>query len=193
MRAQRAQAPKVNPAPSGAVGDQYRPLSASQIDAIYALALRLLSELGMGEAPPELVESAKACGATVNELGGLCYSHPMVVDIIAGACKQFVLHGRDPDLRFAVGGNRTDFGTGGAAVQALDLDTGIYRPSTLADLKDFTRLVDTLDNVSWFTRCCVATDIPGRLPGSGRASTPQLISVRRWLKPTRHNHPRRLV
>jgi trimethylamine--corrinoid protein Co-methyltransferase len=30
----------------------------------------------------------------------------------------------------------------------------------LQDLYDFTRLQDTLDNVSWFTRCCVATDLP---------------------------------
>ena len=52
------------------------------------------------------------------------------------------------------------FGTGGAAVQTLDLQTGLYRPSTLRDLHDFTRLQDTLANVSWFTRCCVATDVP---------------------------------
>lgn len=29
----------------------------------------------------------------------------------------------------------------------------------MQDLYDFTRLTDTLNNVSWFTRCCVATDI----------------------------------
>ena len=52
------------------------------------------------------------------------------------------------------------FGTGGAAVNTLDLDTGLYRPSTLTDLHDFTRLQDTLDNVAWFTRCCIATDVP---------------------------------
>lgn len=37
---------------------------------------------------------------------------------------------------------------------------GLYRPSTLADLHHFTRLQDTLDNVAWFTRCCIATDVP---------------------------------
>ncbi len=45
-------------------------------------------------------------------------------------------------------------------MQTLDLDSGVYRPSTLADLHDFTRLQDTLDNVSWFARYCVATDVP---------------------------------
>ena len=47
-----------------------------------------------------------------------------------------------------------------SAVQTLDLDSGRYRPSTLRDLHDFTRLQDTLENVSWFTRCCIATDVP---------------------------------
>lgn len=37
---------------------------------------------------------------------------------------------------------------------------GQYRPSTLKDLHDFTRLQDTLDSVAWFTRCCIATDLP---------------------------------
>jgi trimethylamine--corrinoid protein Co-methyltransferase len=53
------------------------------------------------------------------------------------------------------------FGTGGAAVQTLDLDSGDYRASTLQDLYDFARLQDQLTNVSWFTRCCVATDLVG--------------------------------
>ncbi|NIO14386.1 MAG: trimethylamine methyltransferase, partial [Xanthomonadales bacterium] len=45
------------------------------------------------------------------------------------------------------------------AVQTLDIDSGEYRAATLRDLYDFTRLIDTLENVSWFTRCCVATDV----------------------------------
>ena len=40
------------------------------------------------------------------------------------------------------------------------MDGGFYRPATQEDLHDFTRLQDTLANVSWFTRCCVATDVP---------------------------------
>ncbi|MEM1131242.1 MAG: trimethylamine methyltransferase family protein, partial [Pseudomonadota bacterium] len=84
---------------------------------------------------------------------------PFVEDIIAGACKRFTFHGRDPRHTIEVGGDRVYFGTGGAAVQTLDLETGHYRPSTLQDLHNFTRLIDRLDNISWFTRCCIATDI----------------------------------
>ena len=160
MLAKRSKPPAINPAPAGPKGGQYRPLSDIQVQQIYDTSLRMLAELGMGEAPAALTERAVECGATLNDLGRLCFSRDMVEGIIDGACKSFVFHGRDERHSFEVGGDHVYFGTGGAAVQTLDLDSGIYRPSTLTDLVDFTRLADTLPNIAWFTRCCVATDVP---------------------------------
>jgi len=157
--ARLASAPEVNPCKPGQIGGQYRPLTEAQVQAIYDTALRLLADLGMGEVPETFRDLALARGATLSDRGRLCYPRAMVEDIIAGAARRFVFHGRDPAHDFEVGGDRVYFGTGGAAVQTLDLDSGRYRSSTLADLYDFTRLVDTLPNVSWFTRCCVATDV----------------------------------
>ena len=157
--AERSQPPEINPCPPGPVGGQYKPLSESEIDRIYQTSLRILAQLGMAEAPPKLVEQAIKCGASLNQSGRLCFPTAMVEDIVAGACKQFVLYGRDSKHDFEPGGEKVFFGTGGAAVQTLDLDTHHYRSSTLQDLYDFSRLVDTLANVSWFTRCCVATDV----------------------------------
>ena len=85
----------------------------------------------------------------------------MVERAIQLAPKAFPLHGRDPKRTIQIGGDRVHFGTGGAAVQTLDMDTGLYRASTLADLHSFPRLQDALTNVSWFTRCCIATDVAG--------------------------------
>ena len=160
-RARRAsEVAEVNPCPPGPRGGAYAPLGESELQAIYDTALRLLDEIGMAEAPPHLIELALARGARLNDLGRLSYPRALVEDIIDGAAKNFVFHGRDPRHDFELGGERVYFGTGGAAVQTLDLETGLYRPSTLRDLYDFTRLIDTLTNVSWFTRCCVATDVP---------------------------------
>lgn len=113
----------------------------------------------MGAAPPALVEAATARGAVLTEAGRLAFPRALVEDIIAGTPKRFTFHGRDPARSIEVGGERVYFGTGGAAVQTLDIETGRYRPSTLADLHDFTALQDRLANVSWFTRCCIATDV----------------------------------
>ena len=134
MLAKRSKPPAINPAPAGPTGGQYRPLTDTQVEQIYATSMRMLAELGMGDAPQALVDQALKCGATINDLGRLCFSRDMVEDIIDGACKSFVLHGRDEKYSFAVGGDRVYFGTGGAAVQTLDLDSHIYRPSTLQDL-----------------------------------------------------------
>ena len=155
-------APKseINPCPPGQTGGQYKPLSDASVAQILATAYRILEEIGMGEVPDIVREQSLLKGAFINEIGRLCFPRSMVEDIIDKAAKSFIYHGRDPSLDFEVGGDKVHYGTGGAAVLTLDIDTGLYRSSTLKDLYDFTRLIDTLDNVSWFTRCCVATDLP---------------------------------
>ncbi len=158
--AKRAAPPKVNPAPAGPPGGQYRPLDDADLRNIYQTALRLLAELGMGDVPDRLANDLIGAGAQDRGDGRLRLPQPMVEDAIARAAKRFTLHGRDPDRSIEVGGDSVYFGTGGAAVNTLDLDSGLYRPSTLADLHNFTRLQDSLDNVAWFTRCCIATDVP---------------------------------
>ncbi|GAB4296408.1 MAG: trimethylamine methyltransferase family protein [Roseovarius sp.] len=159
MAARKAGANALNPAPPGCPGGRYAPLAEADKRAILDAALRLLDELGMGGAPARLIAAATARGARQNGLGRLCFPPAMIEDIIAGACRSFVLHGREARHDIAIGGTRVHFGTGGAAVQTRDPDSGRYRPSTLRDLYDFARLADRLPNVSWFTRCCVATDL----------------------------------
>ena len=156
--AQRAAGP-ANPCPPGQRGGQYRPLSEPEIIAIYRTALRLLAELGMGEVPDRLRRDLLAAGATEDGRGRVLIPEALTEACIAKAAKRFVLHGRDPARSIEVGGDRVHFGTGGAAVQVLDIDSGHYRAATLRDLHDFTRLQDRLTNVSWFTRCCIATDV----------------------------------
>lgn len=149
-----------HPCPPGQSGGTYRPLSNKAVTNIIDTAYRLLSEIGLGEVPPELQELALAKGAYLNEAGRLCYSRTMIESIIDKAPKSFMLYGRDTKHDIEIGGSKVYYGTGGAAVQTLDTDTGLYRASTLHDLYEFTRLADQMDNLSWFTRICVATDVP---------------------------------
>lgn len=157
---QRQAPPAFNPCPPGPSGGFYKPLSEADLAAIYETALRLLQELGMGEVPERLRQDFLTAGAIETAQGRIVFPRSLIEDAISSAAKRFVLHGRDETRSIEVGGDKVHFGTGGAAVQTLDLESGIYRPSTLADLHDFTRLQDALSNVSWFTRCCVATDVP---------------------------------
>jgi len=155
----RAQKPQQDPCPPGQAGGAYKPLTESEIHRIYETALNLLEKLGMGELPDRLRRDLLAAGAVALENGRVAFPPKLVKTAIDSTAKAFVLWGRDEKRSIKVGGNRVYFGTGGAAVQTLDIDSGAYRPSTLTDLHDFTRLQDTLANVSWFTRCCIATDV----------------------------------
>ena len=156
----RAAKPLVDPCPPGQIGGAYKPLSKAEIQRIHSTALDLLANLGMGEVPARLHKDLLAIGARDNGAGRVLFPHKLVEQAVEQAARTIILHGRDDSRSITVGGNTVHFGTGGAAVQTLDLDTGAYRPSTLRDLHDFTRLQDTLANVSWYTRCCVATDVP---------------------------------
>ena len=149
-----------NPAPPGQIGGLYKPLTPADIDRLITAAFTLLETLGMGEVPDGLANLFIAKGATRRPDGRIIFPRSLTEDIIAMAPRRFTLHGRDDHRSIEIGGDTVHFGTGGAAVQTLDLDSGDYRPSTLQDLYDFTRLQDRLNNVSWFTRCCVATDVP---------------------------------
>lgn len=157
--AKRAAKPVFDPCAPGQIGGFYKPLTDHDLQAIYATALDLLARLGMGEVPDRLRTDLMGAGATADRNGRVLMPPALVEAAIDSAAKTFVFHGRDPDRSIEVGGNHVHFGTGGAAVQTLDLHSSMYRPSTLKDLHDFTRLQDVLANVSWFTRCCIATDV----------------------------------
>ncbi|MEO0937803.1 MAG: trimethylamine methyltransferase family protein [Pseudomonadota bacterium] len=158
-KAARAAGPAQHPAPPGQRGGQYRPLATAEIDRIIAAAYTLLEQLGMGEVPESLAAHLMRAGCSILPNGRVSMPAKVVDRAIADAPKRFTLHGRDPARSIEVGGDAVHFGTGGAAVEVLDLGTARYRAATLRDLHVFTRLQDGLDHVSWFTRCCIATDM----------------------------------
>ncbi len=158
--AKRAAPPEIDPCPPGQAGGMYKPLTSQDISRIYDTALRLLDGLGMGEVPQRLRNDLLRAGAKDNDQGRIVFPPTLVEAAIDQAAKSFALHGRDASRSITVGGSAVHFGTGGAAVQVLDPVSGEYRPSTLRDLHQLTRLQDTLANVSWYTRCCIATDVP---------------------------------
>ena len=157
---ERAQKSAFAPCPPGQVGGVYKPLTEQECSRIFGVALDLLAKLGMGDVPDRLRDDLLRAGAQQGDQGRVLFPRALVEDAIARAAKTFPLHGRDETRTIEVGGDKVYFGTGGAAVQTLDMVTGTYRPSPLRDLHDFTRLQDKLTNVAWFTRCCVATDVP---------------------------------
>lgn len=159
-KAMRAAGPAVAAAAPGQTGGSYRPLRDADVPRVHQAVLDVLANIGMGQVPDEVRDLAVARGCPVTDSGRVLFPRSFVEDVIAGACRSLTLYGQDPGHDLEIGGRRVHYGTGGAAVRVLDPATDTYRPSTLADLYDFARLADRLDNISWFTRCVVATDVP---------------------------------
>ena len=145
--------------PEGTPGGRYRPLSEPEVGRIHGAALDVLEHIGMANATPTVRDLALAKGCRLDDEGRLLFPPGLVEEVIAGAARNFVMHGQEPRHDLEIRPEHVHFCTGGAAVKMLDHHTGRYRPSTVVDLYDLARLCDVLPNIQWFTRPVAATEI----------------------------------
>ncbi len=147
----------------GLPGGQYRPLSENDIAVIHEAAIRILDKSGITfeEGLEDTLEMLAAAGARVDRDRSRITFPP---DLIAEQCKRAPAHvmlfGREERHKLDLTEHRVHLGTGGAAIKVIDPETGQARPSTLNDLYQIGRLVDTLENIHFFLRPCIPTDIP---------------------------------
>ncbi len=143
----------------GLLGGDYRPLREAEIQRIHRAALDTLEKIGMAGAIPSCVALVEAVGGHTTDQGRLCLPSGLVEGVLAKAAKSFLLPAFDPAFDLEISGTRVHLGTGGAAVNMLDSHSGRYRDSSLVDLYDLGRLIDTLDNIHWYFRPVVARDL----------------------------------
>lgn len=152
-------AANLRPVRPGMSGGQYKPLSESEVERIHLAALDALETIGLADAPPSGVRIMTDAGAVLGDDGRLRFSRALVEDMLAKAARNITLHGRDPAYDLDLSGTRVYYGTAGAAVHIVDLQTNEYRESTTRDLYDAARLVQRLDNVHFFQRPIVCRDV----------------------------------
>jgi trimethylamine--corrinoid protein Co-methyltransferase len=143
----------------GMEGGRYKPLAENDISKIHHAALDVLERIGLADAIPSGIKVMTEAGAKLNDNGRLTFPRALVEDTVAKAARRFVLHGQDPRHDMEPWGKRVYFGTAGAAVHIIDPVTGEYRESTLKDLYDIARLVDSLDHIHFFQRAIVCRDL----------------------------------
>ena len=143
----------------GMEGGQYSPLGTTDVARINEAALTVLERVGISDGIPEFVAAAEAAGCRVADDGRVHFPRGLIEDLIAIAPSEITLYGRDSRHDLELSGSRVHFGTAGAAISVLDLETQLHRPSRLTDLYDFARLADQLDNIHWFSRTVVPTEL----------------------------------
>ena len=141
---------KRRPSSPGMDGGKYKPLSERDMQRIHEAALEILETVGLGQAIPSCIEMLTA--RAVHDGEAACASR--------GACRGHARHVRAriralwarSEARHGAWGNKVYFGTAGAAVHIVEVETRTYRESYLADLYDAARIVDLCDHIHFFQR-----------------------------------------
>ncbi len=143
----------------GLVGGQYKPLTDREVERIHEASLAVLERTGVQVDEPEALELFKEAGADVQQ-NRVRLPRALVEDAIDSAPSKVVLAGRDPKHDLILEDARVHIGTGGAALQVLDLETAEIRKALLSDVGDMARIVDTLDNIHFYLIPIYPTDLP---------------------------------
>ena len=150
----------IRPVRPGMEGGAYNPLSQSELEQIHEAALVAMEEIGFADAPRSGVEILTNAGAILGDDGRIRIPRDLVAKTMGLAAREITLPARTPEQDLHLNGTRVHYGTAGAAVHVVDVENNAYRESTVQDLFDAARIVDTLDNVHFFQRCMVCRDIP---------------------------------
>lgn len=142
----------------GLVGGQYKPLNDEQVQKIHAASLAILERTGIQVEESQALQLFKDAGARVDG-NRVRLSQKLIENALEKAPSRVVLAGRDPKNDLILEGARVHIGTGGAALQVLDLDTSSIRNAVLKDVGDMARIVDALDNIHFYLIPIYPTDL----------------------------------
>jgi trimethylamine--corrinoid protein Co-methyltransferase len=146
----------------GLSGGLYTPLSPDQIEIIHNASLKILESIGITyesglDATLAMLEDA---GAAIDRNSArVTLPRKLVTAQAAKAPEQVILYSRNGKNDLDLSQHRVYLGTGGAAIRILEPESHNVRPSTLNDIYQLGRLVDALDNIHFFLRPCIPTDI----------------------------------
>ena len=163
------------PVHPGETGGRFLPLTDEDIARINQAAFDLLENVGFSRSIPSCIELITKAGGKYTgddtgdgiDGGRLLFPRALVEDALDKAARDITLHGQSPEYDMHLSGHKVYFGTAGAAVHVVDdwkahdkhPGKGAYRESTVQDLYDAARLVDSLEHIHFFQRCMVARDI----------------------------------
>lgn len=143
----------------GLIGGRYKPLTEMQVEEIHQASLTILDRTGVRVDDPESRELFRAAGERVDG-DRVRLSQARIEASVESAPSSLVLAGRDPVNDLRLEDARVYIGTGGAALQVLDLATGSIRKAVLSDVANVARLVDALEHIHFYLIPVYPTDLP---------------------------------
>lgn len=142
-------------------GGQAKVLDSGRISDLHEATVEILEEVGIKLLHDRALEIMEGNGCRVDfDKKIVKIPEDILMKHVKKAPSEVTLYGRDH--RYDVRLNDSDdvYVMGGAgALHVIDLD-GVYRPSTLQDLRDLTRIEDTLENMDIAHFLVTPQDIP---------------------------------
>jgi trimethylamine--corrinoid protein Co-methyltransferase len=143
----------------GLEGGQYKPLTDTQIGQIHEASLSILARTGVEIESPGVRDLLRKAGAVVED-SRVRFSAAMIEQAVVHAPSQVLLAARDMQHDLWLEGKRVYTGTGGAALNVLDLETSEIRRAELVDVANVACLVDVLENIHFYLIPVYPTDVP---------------------------------
>jgi trimethylamine--corrinoid protein Co-methyltransferase len=140
---------------------RFEVLSPEEIKQIHAASMDVLANVGIKVDYPVARQIFAKAGASLDEATqSVRLPEKLVMESIAKAPKSFRLYGADGNFSVEIGAGEPVFAALGTPTSNLDLETGAHRPSTLQDLVNHIRLIDSSQNIHCMQMDVWPTDLP---------------------------------
>jgi len=139
-------------------------LTVNDYQDIHLATLQVLERTGVFVADQQARELYGSCGARIDEKNSIVkLPSALVEDSIQSTPAQVMLAGRTPERDILLENNGNAYLNFGGGINVIDPYTGVFRPSTKADLAASARLCDVLKEVSVYSRAVYPLDQPQKL------------------------------
>ncbi len=126
-------------------------LSAEQVAEIRAATLHVLEMVGVHFPSERALRIFTEHGADVDfEKQIVRLSPNLVREAMSHAPRTYTLSGRAEGMDLTLDGTSSYFSTDGCGTETIDMETGLYRASSKADVAMMARVSDYLSSVSFF-------------------------------------------
>ncbi len=139
-------------------------LTQDQIEKIHSSSLKVLEEVGVLIHENDFLKFLAQNGVNVDFDDKRAKMPPdLIEECIRKTPKHVTLYAREPKNNISLDEGKIYTHPVGGAANVLDVDSGNMRPSTLKDVEDLTKIVDSLPNIHSQTMIVYPFDVPARL------------------------------
>lgn len=145
----------------GIKGGKYKVLDKRQVEKIHQTALKIIKDIGIKVESDEFLDILDKIGAQVDvEESKVTISPQLVAKFLESAPSKIILYDRDDRYNLDLSDHHVYLGTGGAAINIIDLNSGHLRSPKLKDQARLAKLAENLENIHFFQNPVVPKDIP---------------------------------